>query len=111
MEMRGRQMPGGSASTPRTFATRPSSPDGCVGAGYALAAGEALGRLVLAVARLADIPGFNIDRVFAAAGDDPEVMRLENLDTDLRARGGDRGDEGRRRSARTAGCPSPAATT
>ena len=49
----------------------------------ALAAGEALGRLVLAVARLADIPGFNIDRVAAAAGDDPEVLRLENLDTDL----------------------------
>ena len=33
--------------------------------------------------RLADIPGFNIDRVAAAAGDDPEVLRMENLDTDL----------------------------
>src|SRR3954454_19952465 len=30
-----------------------------------------------------EIPGFNIDRVAAAAGDDPEVLRLENLDTDL----------------------------
>jgi aspartate/methionine/tyrosine aminotransferase len=34
-------------------------------------------------ARLEKIPGFNIDRVAAAAGDDPEVLRLENLDTDL----------------------------
>ena len=34
--------------------------------------------------RLDDIPGFNIDRVAAAAGDDPAVLRLENLDTDLR---------------------------
>jgi aspartate/methionine/tyrosine aminotransferase len=34
--------------------------------------------------RLDDIPGFNIDRVAAAAGDDPEVLRLENLDTDVR---------------------------
>jgi aspartate/methionine/tyrosine aminotransferase len=33
--------------------------------------------------RLDDIPGFNIDRIAAAAGDDPEVLRLENLDTDL----------------------------
>lgn len=33
--------------------------------------------------RLDDIPGFNIDRVAAAAGDDPEVLRLENLDTDV----------------------------
>jgi aspartate/methionine/tyrosine aminotransferase len=33
--------------------------------------------------RLADIPGFNIDRVAAAAGDDPDVLRMENLDTDL----------------------------
>ena len=38
----------------------------------------------MSVARLADIPGFNIDRVAAAAGDDPDVLRLENLDTDLR---------------------------
>ncbi len=36
------------------------------------------------VARLAGIPGFSIDRVAAAAGDDPTVLRLENLDTDLR---------------------------
>lgn len=33
--------------------------------------------------RLEHIPGFNIDRVAAAAGDDPEVLRLENLDTDI----------------------------
>ena len=33
--------------------------------------------------RFDDIPGFNIDRVAAAAGDDPDVLRLENLDTDL----------------------------
>ena len=35
------------------------------------------------VQRLAGIPGFSIDRVAAAAGSDPEVLRLENLDTDL----------------------------
>jgi aspartate/methionine/tyrosine aminotransferase len=34
-------------------------------------------------ARLAGIPGFGIDRVAAAAGGDPEILRLENLDTDL----------------------------
>ncbi|MGH7549934.1 MAG: pyridoxal phosphate-dependent aminotransferase [Gemmatimonadota bacterium] len=33
--------------------------------------------------RLKGIPGFSIDRVAEAAGDDPEVLRLENLDTDL----------------------------
>src|SRR3982751_5961615 len=33
--------------------------------------------------RFEAIPGFNIDRVAAAAGDDPDVLRLENLDTDL----------------------------
>jgi aspartate/methionine/tyrosine aminotransferase len=33
--------------------------------------------------RLEHIPGFNIDRVAAAAGDDPDVLRLENLDTDI----------------------------
>lgn len=38
----------------------------------------------MSVSRLADIPGFNIDRVAAAAGDDPDVLRMENLDTDLR---------------------------
>src|SRR5256885_3099143 len=37
----------------------------------------------MAVARLDHIPGFNIDRVAAAAGDDPDVLRLENLDTDI----------------------------
>ena len=38
----------------------------------------------MSVDRLRDIPGFNIDRVAAAAGSDPDVLRLENLDTDLR---------------------------
>jgi len=33
--------------------------------------------------RLKDIPGFNIDKVAAAAGDDPDVLRMENLDTDV----------------------------
>jgi N-succinyldiaminopimelate aminotransferase len=33
--------------------------------------------------RLADIPGFGIDRVAAAAGSDPDILRLENLDTDV----------------------------
>lgn len=37
----------------------------------------------MAVKRLAEIPGFNIDRVAAAAGDDPDVLRMENLDTDV----------------------------
>jgi aspartate/methionine/tyrosine aminotransferase len=37
----------------------------------------------VAVERLAEIPGFNIDRVAAAAGNDPDVLRLENLDTDV----------------------------
>jgi aspartate/methionine/tyrosine aminotransferase len=36
------------------------------------------------VSRLNGIPGFNIDRVAAAAGTDPDVLRMENLDTDLR---------------------------
>ena len=40
----------------------------------------------MSVRRLAQVPGFNIDRVAAAAGDDPDVLRLENLDTDLRPR-------------------------
>jgi N-succinyldiaminopimelate aminotransferase len=34
--------------------------------------------------RLAQLPGFAIDQVAAAAGDDPDVLRMENLDTDLR---------------------------
>lgn len=33
--------------------------------------------------RLQDIPGFDIDEVANAAGDDPEVLRLENLDINL----------------------------
>lgn len=33
--------------------------------------------------RLDEIPGFGIDKVAAAAGSDPEILRLENLDTDL----------------------------
>jgi len=37
----------------------------------------------MSVRRLADIPGFNIDRVAAAAGSDPDVLRMENLDTDI----------------------------
>lgn len=37
----------------------------------------------MSVKRLAQIPGFNIDRVAAAAGDDPDVLRMENLDTDI----------------------------
>src|SRR5438093_1172900 len=38
---------------------------------------------VMGVRRLRGIPGFSIDRVAAAAGDDPDVLRLENLDTDV----------------------------
>ncbi|MGD2148058.1 MAG: pyridoxal phosphate-dependent aminotransferase [Anaerolineae bacterium] len=37
----------------------------------------------MSVQRLRNIPGFSIDRVAAAAGDDRQVLRLENLDTDL----------------------------
>jgi aspartate/methionine/tyrosine aminotransferase len=37
----------------------------------------------MSVRRLDQIPGFSIDRVAAAAGDDPDVLRLENLDTDI----------------------------
>ena len=37
----------------------------------------------MSVERLEQIPGFSIDRVAAAAGDDPDVLRLENLDTDI----------------------------
>jgi aspartate/methionine/tyrosine aminotransferase len=33
--------------------------------------------------RLEEVPGFGIDKVASAAGDDPEVLRMENLDTDL----------------------------
>jgi aspartate/methionine/tyrosine aminotransferase len=33
--------------------------------------------------RMAGIPGFGIDRVAAAVGDNPDVLRLENLDTDV----------------------------
>jgi aspartate/methionine/tyrosine aminotransferase len=33
--------------------------------------------------RMAGIPGFGIDRVAAAVGEDPDVLRLENLDTDV----------------------------
>ncbi|MDF3018070.1 MAG: hypothetical protein K0R44_3295, partial [Thermomicrobiales bacterium] len=31
--------------------------------------------------RMAGIPGFGIDRVATDVGEDPEVLRLENLDT------------------------------
>ncbi len=34
--------------------------------------------------RLAGIPGFDIDGVARAAAGDPDILRLENLDTDLR---------------------------
>lgn len=37
----------------------------------------------MSVQRLKNIPGFSIDRVAAQAGDDPQVLRMENLDTDL----------------------------
>jgi aspartate/methionine/tyrosine aminotransferase len=37
----------------------------------------------MSVKRLEHIPGFSIDRVAAAAGDDPDVLRMENLDTDI----------------------------
>jgi N-succinyldiaminopimelate aminotransferase len=37
----------------------------------------------VSVRRLAGIPGFAIDDVAARAGADPQVLRLENLDTDL----------------------------
>ena len=33
--------------------------------------------------RLADVPGFGIDKVASAAGEDPDILRMENLDTDL----------------------------
>jgi aspartate/methionine/tyrosine aminotransferase len=33
--------------------------------------------------RLDDVPGFGIDKVAAAAGADPDVLRMENLDTDV----------------------------
>jgi aspartate/methionine/tyrosine aminotransferase len=33
--------------------------------------------------RLHNVPGFGIDKVAEAAGDDPDVLRLENLDIDL----------------------------
>jgi aspartate/methionine/tyrosine aminotransferase len=37
----------------------------------------------VSVRRLVGIPGFAIDEVAARAGADPQVLRLENLDTDL----------------------------
>jgi hypothetical protein len=33
----------------------------------------------VSVQRFQHIPGFNIDRVAAAAGDDPDVLRMETL--------------------------------
>jgi aspartate/methionine/tyrosine aminotransferase len=33
--------------------------------------------------RLDDVPGFGIDKVADAAGDDPDILRLENLDIDI----------------------------
>lgn len=37
----------------------------------------------MTVRRLSGIPGFAIDQIAALAGADPDVLRLENLDTDL----------------------------
>jgi aspartate/methionine/tyrosine aminotransferase len=37
----------------------------------------------MSVKRLEHVSGFSIDRIAAAAGDDPDVLRLENLDTDI----------------------------
>src|SRR5919106_1217820 len=37
----------------------------------------------MATRRMSEIPGFGIDRVARAVGEDPDVLRLENLDTDL----------------------------
>jgi hypothetical protein len=37
----------------------------------------------VSVRRLDHITGFKIDRVAAAAGDNPDVLRMENLDTDI----------------------------
>ena len=37
----------------------------------------------MSVNRIKEIPGFSIDQVAAAAGNNPEILRLENLDTDL----------------------------
>src|SRR5947208_15145130 len=42
---------------------------------------------VMSVRRLDSIPGFNIDRVAAASGDDPEMLRMEKLDTDMASAG------------------------
>jgi aspartate/methionine/tyrosine aminotransferase len=39
--------------------------------------------LLMSVHRLTGIPGFAIDTIAAAAGSDPEILRMENLDTDL----------------------------
>ena len=66
----------------------------------------------MSVARLRDIPGFNIDRVAAAAGDDPDVLRMENLDTDIAppAAPSPRLASLSARTTRTAGSPSPGAT-
>ena len=40
-------------------------------------------RLMSRATRLADIREFSIDKVAAAAGSDPDVLRMENLDTDV----------------------------
>ena len=37
----------------------------------------------MSVNRLKNIPGFSIDKVAQAAGNDPNVLRMENLDTDI----------------------------
>lgn len=37
----------------------------------------------MSVARLEHVPGFNIDRVAAAASDDPDFLLTGNLDIDI----------------------------
>jgi aspartate/methionine/tyrosine aminotransferase len=40
----------------------------------------------MSVRRLEHIPGFSVDRIAAAAGRDPDILRMENLDTDIAPR-------------------------
>lgn len=67
----------------------------------------------MSVRRLDEIPGFNIDRVAAAAGDDPDVLRMENLDTDIppAPEAVEATQAAMARTWRTAGSRSPAWTT
>src|SRR5260370_21115128 len=45
--------------------------------------GNALAGLTMSVRRLRGIPGFSIERAAAEAENDAEILRLENLDTDV----------------------------